>query len=141
MTLTAFATGVAQLIDGAGIGVWNRDYTSDQALIVLQDVPTTPDRIISLTAYTVLDDLELNDSMIALQVRTRGDTKPSTVMDTDDAIFALLHGLHDATIGGVPLAIMRRVSALSGPKDANQRWERASNYYASVNWPTAHRPD
>ncbi|MDQ1738104.1 MAG: hypothetical protein QOH56_4355 [Pseudonocardiales bacterium] len=143
MTMTEFVTGIAELIAGANIGIWTPTgvYTPGQIAITIRATPESPDDLIVLTPYPVFDHPELNDSTIGLQIRTRGGKDPRTVDGRDDAIFDLLEGLRDVTVGGTPVVLISRQSSLPLPQDANQRWERSSNYYAQVAWPTRHRTD
>lgn len=141
--LTDLATGAAQMIEGAGIGVWDPDgvYSADQIGITIQAVPQTPDHIIAITPYSLSDDQALGDSLVALQIRIRGDRDPRTVIDRDDAIFDVLEGIEETWINGVYVVVMWRQSNLPLPQDGNQRWERSSTYYARVAWPTQNRTD
>jgi hypothetical protein len=141
--LSDFLVGLAQMLNDADIGNWNASgvYTAGQVGITIQLVPETPDDIIAITAYLVRADSFLNDTTIAIQFRTRGNKDPRVVASTDAAIFDLFEGLEGVVIGGMYLVLMSHQSSLPLPPDANQRWERSSNYYAQVAWPTQHRPD
>lgn len=136
-------TGIAQHIAGAGLGTWRASgaYTSGETAIVLDTVPATPDRVITLTDYAVSDDPTLSDSMIGIQIRTRwGGLDPRLVKDLDGAIFALLHGMPATTLtGGVRVVSCFRRSGVSMGQDANNRWGRSSNYYTQVHRPSTNR--
>lgn len=142
MSISTFLAGVADLISDAGIGVWNPTgaYTTGQVGISIMKVPQSPDDLIVLTPYRVQDSL-LNDSIEGLQIRTRGDQNPLTVLERDAALFNLFEGMHDVVIGGVPVALIWRQSQLPGPQDQNDRWECSSNYYCRITDPTTYRID
>lgn len=140
---TNLLTGIAQLIVGAGLGVW-RDtgaYAAGDTAIVLDTVPATPDRVITLTDYVVSDDPSLSDSIIGVQVRTRwGGADPRPVKELDGAIFALLHGMPARTLtGGVKVVSCFRNSGVSMGQDSNNRWGRSSSYYTRVHRPSTNR--
>lgn len=142
MNTSALLEGFAELIAAEGIGVMNPTgiYTPDQIGITVRSVPQAPDQLIVLSSYRVSDSM-LNDSIVGMQIRCRGDADPRTVLDRDDAIFNVLEGLHDTAVGGVPVQLVWRQSGLDGPQDANQRWEQSSNYYVRLTWPTRYRTD
>ena len=136
-------TGVAQLLAAANLGTWRDSgiYTAAETGIVFDVIPVSPDNIVTLTDYAVSDDPTLSDSVIGVQVRTRlGGQDPRPVKDLDGAIFNVLHGLESVTLtGGVHVVSMVRRSGASLGQDANNRWMRSSNYYATVWRPSANR--
>ena len=136
-------TGVAQLLAAANLGTWRDSgiYTAAETGIVFDVIPVSPDNIVTLTDYAVSDDPTLSDSVIGVQVRTRlGGQDPRPVKDLDGAIFNVLHGLESVTLtGGVHIVSMVRRSGASLGQDANNRWMRSSNYYATVWRPSANR--
>jgi hypothetical protein len=140
---TLLLTGVAQLLSVANLGTW-RDtgiYTAAETGIVFDVIPVAPDNVITLTDYIVSDDPTLSDSVIGVQVRTRcAGQDPRPVKDLDGAIFNVLHGLESVTLtGGVHVVSLVRRSGASLGQDANNRWMRSSNYYATVWRPSANR--
>ena len=140
---TNLMTGIAQLLATAGLGVW-RDtgiYAPTETGIVMDTVPQSPDRVITLTDYVVSDDPTLSDSVIGVQVRTRwGGQDPRPVKDLDGSIFDALHGLEGVTLtGGIHIVSCFRRSGVSMGQDANNRWGRSSNYYATVHRPSTNR--
>jgi hypothetical protein len=140
---TNLLTGVAQLIAGANLGTW-RDtgiYTDTETGITFDTIPQSPDQVITLTDYAVSDDPTLSDSVVGIQVRTRwGGQDPRPVKDLDGAIFNVLHGIEGVTLSsGVHVVSMVRRSGASLGQDANNRWMRSSNYYATVWRPSANR--
>ena len=136
-------TGVAQLLAAANLGTWRDSgiYTAAETGIVFDVIPVSPDNIVTLTDYAVSDDPTLSDSVIGVQVRTRlGGQDPRPVKDLDGAIFNVLHGLESVTLtGGVHIVSMVRRSGASLGQDANNRWMRSSNYYATVWRPSGNR--
>jgi len=140
---TLLLTGIAQLLATAGLGTW-RDtgvYAAAETGIVFDTVPASPDRVITLTDYVISDDPTLSDSVIGVQVRTRwGGQDPRPVKDLDGSIFDALHGLEGVDlVGGVHVVSMFRRSGTSMGQDANSRWGRSSNYYATVHRPSTNR--
>ena len=140
---TLLLTGIAQLLATAGLGTW-RDtgvYTAAETGIVMDTVPASPDRVITLTDYVVADDPTLSDSVIGVQVRTRwGGQDPRPVKDLDGSIFDVLHGMPATTLtGGVRVVSCFRRSGTSMGQDLNGRWGRSSNYYATVHRPSQNR--
>ncbi|SDJ07898.1 hypothetical protein SAMN05444157_1624 [Frankineae bacterium MT45] len=145
MSTSLLTKGVAGLIHEAGIGVYDparRWLDSDTEFAVMMNkVPTSPPLVIALTPYHVQDSLRTTDSILGLQVRIRGNKNPATVLDADDAIFNLIHGMHDTVINGVPVALIWRDSWVPAQPDKNERWELASNYYIRTDVPTTYRDD
>lgn len=144
MTTTGFLTGLAQLIDAAGIGVWNPTgaYNTGDVGITLSAVPQQPDQLIVLTARPIMDDPFLNDSLLAVQIRHRGaPNDPRSVLDRDDAVFDLIQGISQVTVGG--LFVVNGWRQGGGPlgQDANLRWEHASTFYFQTSQPTRYRLD
>lgn len=137
-------TGLAVYLAAGGIeATWNTSgvYTALQTGIVLGNIPTTPDRIITLTAYGVDDSPNLSDSVLGVQVRCRwggADKRPSD--DLADAIFNLLHGNTALMLStGLNIGLCLRQSAASLGQDENGRWSNTANYYLSVHRPSTHR--
>jgi len=140
---TNLLTGIAHLLADAGLGTW-RDtgvYTTAETGIVLDTVPASPDRVITLTDYVVSDDPTLSDSIIGVQVRTRwGGQDPRPVKDLDGGIFNALHGLEGVTLtGGIRIVSIFRRSGASLGQDVSYRWMRSSNFYATVHRPSTNR--
>ena len=141
---TDLLTGLAVYLAAGGLGAtWNTSgaYTALQTGIVLGNIPQTPDRVITLTAYGVTDSPNMSDSTVGVQVRTRwGGQDKRGVDDLDDAIFNLLHGKCDFTLTtGVVVGQCLRQSAATLGQDENGRWQNVSNYYLSVWRPSTNR--
>jgi len=140
---TDLLTGVAVLLQNAGIGTWNTTgvYSGGQTGIVLGNVPQNPDRIITLTAYQVSDAPALSDSVLGIQVRCRwGGQDKRNVDDLADDIFKLLHGKTALSLStGVTIVQCLRQSAASLGQDSNNRWSVVQNFYADVHYPSTNR--
>jgi hypothetical protein len=137
-------TGVAEHLAAAGVGTWKPSgayLSSDVRPIVISAVPSSPDEVITLTAYTVDEDPRDSDVIQGLQVRTRAGRDPRGVDDLDDDVFDALHGLTDALLNGVPLVLAHRVSGAPIGVDGNSRHQRSSNYHLMANRPSPHRTD
>jgi len=136
-------TGLAQDLATAGIGTWKTSgvYTITQTGIILGNIPQGPDRIITLTAYSVSDSPSLSDSTIGVQVRCRwGGQDPRPVNDLSDLIYQRWHGMTAVTLtGGVYVVQSLLNSAVGLGQDENARWANASNYYMSVHLPSTNR--
>jgi hypothetical protein len=142
---TDLLTGLASVIDGAGLGIYDPDRVwtaADTATaVVLAVVPQAPDNLIALTPYPVLDGSLLADSTVGVQIRCRAARDPLVALRRSGALFDLLHDLGGVALGSIWLALMTRQSGVFAGQDANQRCETSDNYYCRVNWPTQHRPD
>ena len=150
MTLAAgfesnLLTGLAVLIAAGGIeATYNTSgvYTALQTGIVLGNIPQSPDRIITLTAYASDDDPALSDSTVSVQIRCRAQGADKRLVDDlDSAIFNLLQNKRDLTLStGVKVGQIHRVSGpASLGQDGNSRWSVSSNYSVSVHRPSANR--
>ena len=140
---TDLLTGLAVYLQMNSIGTWNTSgaYTSAQTGIVLGNIPQSPDRIITLTAYDVSDSPNLSDSVIGVQVRCRwAGADPRPVDDLADLIFNLLHGANHLTLStAVVIVQCLRQSATTLGQDANGRWSNVANYYMTVHRPSTNR--
>jgi Bacteriophage minor capsid protein len=150
MTLAAgfesnLLTGLAVLIAAGSIeATWNTSgaYTTLQTGIVLGNIPQTPNRIITLTAYASDDDPALSDSAPLVQIRSRGEgADKRKADDLDAAIFNLLQHKLDLVLStGVKVGQIHRVSGpASLGQDENSRWSVSSNYLVSAHRPSANR--
>lgn len=142
---TDLLTGFAVLLEGAGVGDWNKTgaYPTNgtTAAIFLRALPQTIDRAISLATYGVADDATLGDDVTGLQVTTRwggGDPRPND--DLTDAIFDALQNLPRTTLStGVVVTECFRRSWTSLGQDGNQRWRTIQNFYVTSHRPSTHR--
>lgn len=136
--------GIAQLIAGAGLATYNPVgvYTAGQTGILMKAVTPTPDRIVTLTAYQVSDNVTLSETRFGVQVRLRGTADPRDVDELGDGIFSVLHGLTGVTFGTVFAEQILRQSSITLGQDASKRWERADAYYVDAALPpTNNRPN
>lgn len=132
---TDLLVGVAELLAGADVALWHSDgtpYAAGQTGIVLRDLPATPDRVVTLTGYGVDDHVALADVTVGVQVRCRAGRDPRDVDDLADAVYEVLHGLEEQTVGGISVVQMWRQSWTPMGRDGNDRHERADNYYVQA---------
>lgn len=127
---TDFVDGLAQLIRDAQIGVYRVGgvYAATETGITIASVPDAPDRLITLTNYTV-DDTDLTDTTTGVQIRMRGGTDPRDVMDISDAVFDLLHNRRRFVLGSIFVGLCWRQSETPMGVDVHGRIERSANYY------------
>lgn len=140
--------GLAGVLDAAGVGYWRPDDTYEasdgealQPAIVLIDLPDEPEQVICLTDYPVVDEPGLSDSIVGVQVRTRGGRNPLEASDLRDGVYGVLHGLRNvvftpvepATGEAVVIAQIYRQNATPIGPDGQGRYERSENYYVMVN--------
>lgn len=140
---TNLATGVAVLLDSAGVAKWRSTgvYTASEVGIFIKANPQSPDGAVSLSTYPVASDPSLATSVVGLQVITRAaGADPRPVDDLADAIFDQLHGLHDSTLStGVRVVQLLHQGGGSLGQDDLKRWGRSDNYYATVWRPSPNR--
>ncbi|MEU6279729.1 minor capsid protein [Streptomyces sp. NPDC047028] len=122
--------GIAQLLDTAGVGVYDPDSVlpADATGIVLGKVPDGPDRVLGLTPYPVADD-DSTDSVTGVQARMRAGVNPLDVIALADAVFDALHNVRSYTAGGVWVEISWRNSQAWIGQDTSGRQELTANYY------------
>lgn len=137
-------TGLAQMIHDTGIGVYNPSgaYTAAQTGIIFKNVPTTPDRVIVLTAVPLTDMTMIPVGKVLVQVRTRGvPNDPLDVDDLGDAVFDLMQGLTNLSLGSTHIIQCLRNSSVPMGQDASKRWERVDHMYLDLDYPpTVNRP-
>lgn len=134
--------GLAQLLATGGAGTYRADgtaYLPSETAIVLGGMPQTPDRVIVLSDYPVTDDPSLSDSVVGLQVRTRGGADPHDVKAVAGAVFDQLHGRTAFQAGVVRVVQALRQSGTPLGQDDNRRWEHSENYYLTVHRPSTYR--
>lgn len=135
--------GIATLIAKAGIAVYSTTgtYTAGQTGIFFKIVNPTPDRIVTLTAYLITDNLSVPLARYGVQVRCRGLQDPRDVDELGDSISQLLHGLTNVTFGTAHIIQAFRQSSVTLGQDASKRWDRADAFYIDVDVPaTVLRP-
>lgn len=143
---TDLLTGVAEHLAAAAVGTWNPDpaavYPDDVVAIVLGRAPTRPDQALILNTYPVRGGV-LSDVTQGIQVRCRGPATPDIrpVTDLADAVHQALHGAHDLTLGGIPVARVVQASRAWIGADENGREEITVNLYAETAQPSDHVTD
>lgn len=135
--------GLAQFLEDQSVGVWSAtgSYQATDTAIVVQTVPETLPRLVSLSRYPVSDDPSLSNSVVGVQVLTRWDgADPRPVDDLDDLIFEVLHGRTNLLLStGVRIVQCLRQSGAPLGQDSSKRWSRSTNYYLDVHRPSANR--
>lgn len=122
----------AQLIAGAGAGVWHADgsaYAATDLAITFKRLADMPPRQICLSYYPVQSDPKGSQFLGGVQVRTRGSEDPSDVDAIDDTIYNVLHGLLGVTSNGYTFAQIWHQSGATLGIDGSGRWQRSSNFY------------
>ncbi|MEV1003402.1 minor capsid protein [Nonomuraea sp. NPDC050202] len=141
----ALLNGLAQLLAGRGVGVWNPvgKYTASELALTIGGLPAVPDTAISLAVYgTGGDDLGSGDSTVLVQLRMRAKSDPRDASDYADAVFSVLHGLTETRLASGVLVLLARRTVVAPPsRDSSGRWERADSYELMVHWPTPQRDD
>lgn len=132
-------TGLAQLLDAAGLGVYRTDgvYADAETGIFLHRMPEGPDKAYAITPYPV-EDTGLSDVIDGVQIRMRAGPDPREVLDMADAVRDLLHMREALVVGGVRLSLIWRDSQAPMGQDQHGREELTSNYYVRSNRPSTH---
>lgn len=140
-------TGIAQLIAGAGIAVWNPNgayQLTDTGILmkIMADGAGVPDRVVVLNLVPLTDEISNPLGRSMLQVAGRGlRNQPLDVDALLDPIFDLLHGRKGDVFGSVTVVQMFRTSSVPMGEDALVRQERSDKYYLDVAAaPTTNRP-
>jgi Bacteriophage minor capsid protein len=144
MSWTAeLAHGLAAHLAAAGVGVYRPDgmYADDETGLVIGVVPATPPRVVVLSCYALVDDVDQADSLIGLQARVRGGTAdPRDALALLDGVFDELHGATHLTLAGAVVHLVERTASAPMGRDANGRYEHADTYRLTAYRPTRHRP-
>lgn len=138
-TTTDLLVGLAEHLDAAGVGTWSPSgiFPDGVTAIVLRAVPPRPDRVVTLTAYTVVN-APTGDAVQGVQVRTRAGGFPTNVDDLDDEIYQVLHSAEGMVLGGVKVHKAWRQSQSPMGVDGDGRAMNTANYYLLLDRPTAH---
>ncbi len=124
--------------------VWNPNavYTAGQTGVFMKFMPTTPDRVVVLTAVNQGNDLTMPTGQQMVQVRGRSlPNRPTDVDDLLDSIMDVLHGATNLIFGTVTVMQMNCKVSVPMGMDELKRWERVDQYYLDVATPpTALRP-
>jgi hypothetical protein len=138
--------GLAETIAGSGIGVYRDDgsaYLATETAIIFGDLPPSPDRCIILSFVGSTSDMTMIPmSSVLVQARFRG--LPNDFLDMNDlgdAVFDLLHGATNLTLGSTHAIQILRNGSAPGGMDASRRWGRYDDYLIDLDFPpTANRP-
>lgn len=106
--------------------------------IHLDIAPETPDDVVVLRDYTVMDSPNLSDSVIGVQVDIRSKDRMK-VRDIMTALFNTFHGREAGMLGDVRLVMAVRSSGTWLGQDSNNRLQRTENYYLTVHRPSPNR--
>lgn len=106
--------------------------------IVLDITPESPDDVVTLRDYTVMDSPNLSDSVLGVQVDIRSADR-AKVRAIMDALFNTFHGRQAGMLGDVRLVMAVRSSGTWLGQDSNNRLQRTENYYLTVHRPSANR--
>lgn len=113
-------------------------YPPDAIGLVLDTYPPGPDGSVTITDYTVTDDMSLSDSVIGIQLTIRHPDR-LTVKAISSDVFNLFHGRGRGMLGLVTLVSARRTSGTNTGQDSNERQGRIENYYLTVHRPSPNR--
>lgn len=113
-------------------------YPPDAVGIVLDRWPQSPAAVVTITDYTVEDDMSLSDSVIGVQLTIRHRDRLAVKAIASD-VFNLFHGRGRGMLGTVTLVSARRTSGTNTGQDSNERQGRIENYYLTVHRPSANR--
>lgn len=116
-------------------------YTATETGLYVWSLPATPDRGVALALYATDDGPIVGTDRVGIQLRTRGTRDIRTATDVDDAIFDVLHAAEHLSLGGIHVALARRISRLPMGVDDGGRHEVSSNYTLTLDRPTTHRND
>lgn len=137
----SLVTGIGELLHAAGVGKWNPPFATTDTAIVVDALPSAPDRAIALTLYDV-EHAGGTDTVMGLQCRVRGTPgNRTTAKDILDSLFTTLHDLEHVTIGGVPVVRIWWQSGSPLGTDTSNRQEYTANYYLQLTRSGTHRED
>ena len=140
--LDGFASMIAENPD-ARVPLW---YEYDPAVpapsgalvVGIDRYPQGKDASVTLSEYTVDDDVSLSDSIVGIQVAIWSKDRRQVKRITSD-LFDLFHGRTHGMLGVVTLVMARRSSGTNVGQDSNERQGRTENYYLTVHRPSPHR--
>ncbi|GGM65212.1 hypothetical protein GCM10012275_39700 [Longimycelium tulufanense] len=136
------AHGLAEHLAAAGVGAYRPTgvYADHETGIVLGAIPIHPPRVIALTPYPLVDDVDQADSVLGLQVRVRsGSGDPREALDLTDVVFEVLHGATHLNLAGTVVHLVQRAASIPMGRDESGRYEHADTYRLTVHRPTPHR--
>lgn len=138
---TDLLKGLAKYLDEQGVGTYTEDdevVAEGGTAIMLIRLPEAPTRIINLRPYDAEADPKLSDTVMFLQVRTRGGKAPLEAFTMANEAYAALHGATHLLVEGddgeqvMITQIMWQSDADIGP-DVKGRYERSTNYAIMYN--------
>lgn len=135
-----FLTGVAELLDGAGVGVWSPSapVPDGATAITIKRQGDQPDRCVTLTPYVPRATEGRDLTVLGVQAICRGlPGDPLDVDDLADAVYNALHELTDEQIGYASVGISWRASHGHLDVDANGRYRTTSNFYFATSQPAS----
>lgn len=143
MSWTAELThGLAEHLAAAGVAVYRPSgvYRDDETGLVIGVVPAAPARVVVLSCYALVDDVDQADSLTGLQVRVRSaGPDPRDALTLLDAVFEELHGATHLSLAGVVVHLIERATSAPMGRDTAGRYEHADTYRLTAHRPTRHR--
>lgn len=137
-------TGVAQLLNTSGVGVWNTTgaFQSTDTAIVAEAMPPAPDRAVVITVFPVDESPVDTTGRWLLQIRTRGN--PNDVFDAlalRGAVKNALSGLKNVTWGATGVSQCVFYTSFPLGQDENVRFEHVTKFWLDLDQaPTSLRP-
>lgn len=120
--VTSVITGLRALLIEAGHG----------PVIIGPSADNSPDGVVILTPYPLVDDVSSGDVLLGVQVRIRGTAKAGQqpVIDRSESILLILGQLRQTEIAdGVIVAVCWRNSSAPISRDSTGRPEISDSYY------------
>lgn len=141
---TELLTDIAAYAAAGALGVWNPagDYMAGQIGIFLHAVPSSPDQIVALADYGLIDEDGTGDVTVLVQARIRGQAnRPTTAKDLRDAWRDRFNGLEHVDFGGTHITQMFATPGAELGFDQNNRLELTVNFTLQARHQTALRTD
>lgn len=133
-------TAIAERLEAAGVGVWDPAgayHPGPEPAIFVGVHPDVRRPVITLTPYPVEAQLNPNDSILGIQVRTRAEGRdPRGTINLDGKVYDVLHGLTNLQLGDWRATKILFQSGTTMGQDGLERWGRTANYYLTgPRWP------
>jgi hypothetical protein len=130
--LTAYTEGFAVLLANAGIGLtWHAagEYAPTEVGIFIAAVPTSPDKLVTLTPTPMDAHPTLTDSRVDLQIRYRAGQDVRQAWAMRNATRSVLAGRFPVRLPtGVYVSSLVLSYGASLGQDDSRRWSWADNY-------------
>lgn len=133
--------GLARYLDAQQLGTYAEDTATvpegDTAITLIR-LPEAPTRIVNLRPYDAEGDPKLSESVMMLQVRTRGGKAPLEAYGLANLAYSLLHGVTHLLVEGDSgeQVMINQIYFTSdgdiGP-DVKGRFERSTNFAVVYN--------